>query len=38
MCDFALKVPANETYRVQEYHLPVYHHICAEIEASIFEA
>ena len=37
MCDMALKVPACETYRVQEYHLPVYHHICAAIEAAMFE-
>lgn len=37
ICDIALKVPASETYRVQEYHLPVYHHICAEIEAAMFE-
>ena len=37
ICDVALKVPSNETYRVQEYHLPVYHHICAEIESAMFE-
>lgn len=30
--DVTLRVPARETYRVQEYHLPVYHHICHEIE------
>lgn len=36
ICDIALKVPAGETYRVQEYHLPVYHHICAEVEAAMF--
>lgn len=37
LCDITLKVPASETYRVQEYHLPVYHHICAEIEAAMFK-
>ncbi len=37
ICDITLKVPASETYRVQEYHLPVYHHICAEVEAAMFD-
>ena len=36
ICDAALKVPSSETYRVQEYHLPVYHHICAAVEAEMF--
>ena len=36
ICDVALKVPACETYRVQEYHLPVYHHLCAEVEKYFF--
>lgn len=31
-CDIAIKVPAEETYRVQEYHLPVYHALCEMIE------
>ena len=30
--DICIKAPADETYKVQEYHLPIYHHICAEIE------
>lgn len=30
-------VPATETYRIQEYHLAIYHHLCAEIEKEIFE-
>lgn len=29
-------VPETETYKVQEYHLPVYHHLCAEVEAYFF--
>ena len=37
LCDITLKMPSRETYRVQEYHLPVYHHICAEIESALFE-
>ncbi len=30
--DVTIKVPAEETYRVQEYHLPVYHALCEMIE------
>ncbi len=30
--DIAIRVPAGETYRVQEYHLPVYHALCEMIE------
>ena len=28
--------PADETYRIQEFHLPIYHFICAYIEAYFF--
>ena len=31
-----VRVPATETYRVQEYHLPVYHYLCAAVEAHFF--
>lgn len=31
-----IDVPASETWKVQEYHLPVYHGICAAIENEIF--
>jgi len=34
--DAAIRVPAEETYRVQEYHLPVYHALCAMLEAELF--
>lgn len=34
--DIKIHVPARETYRVQEYHLPVYHYICARAEEIIF--
>jgi len=33
ICDILIRVPADETYRVQEYHLPVYHALCAMVEA-----
>ena len=36
ICDVTIRVPAKETYQVQEYHLPVYHAICAELEERIF--
>ena len=32
-----VRVPSTETYRVQEYHLPVYHYLCAEIERTFFD-
>lgn len=36
ICDITIRVPAAETYQVQEYHLPVYHYLCAEIERRVF--
>ena len=32
-----IKAPSNETYKIQEYHLPVYHYLCAATEAYFFE-
>ena len=32
-----VRVPSTETYRVQEYHLPVYHYLCAEVERTFFD-
>lgn len=37
LCDIMLKVPAIDTYRVQELQLPVYHVICAMLESEIFD-
>lgn len=34
--DILITAPVRETYRVQEYHLPIYHAICAEVEAVLF--
>jgi len=31
-----LKAPATDTYRVQEYHLPLYHALCALVEHRLF--
>ena len=36
LCDLCLCVPATETYRVQELHLPAYHALCAMLEAAFF--
>lgn len=36
LCDVTIKVPASETYRIQELHLPVYHAICAMLEEELF--
>jgi D-sedoheptulose 7-phosphate isomerase len=36
LADVTVQVPACETYRVQEYHLPVYHYLCAAVEEAFF--
>ncbi len=36
ICDVTVKAPAAETYRIQEYHLPIYHYLCAATEAHFF--
>lgn len=36
LCDVTVKAPATETYRVQEYHLPIYHYLCAAVEDHFF--
>lgn len=35
--DIAIRVPEKETFKIQEYHLPVYHYICAAVEAHFFQ-
>jgi D-sedoheptulose 7-phosphate isomerase len=37
ICDVIIRVPACETFRIQEYHLPVYHTLCAMLELETFE-
>lgn len=34
--DICICVPENETFKIQELHLPVYHFICAEVEKHFF--
>lgn len=36
LSDVCVNVPASETFKVQEYHLPVYHCLCAMLEAEFF--
>ena len=36
LSDVTIRVPETETYKIQEYHLPVYHYLCAEVEKSMF--
>ena len=35
LATICIKAPASETYKVQEYHLPIYHYICIELEKRI---
>ena len=36
LSDLLLNVPENETYKVQEMHLPLYHRLCILIEERMF--
>lgn len=36
VADVAIKVPENETYMIQELHLPVYHCLCLMLEDNFF--
>ena len=37
LADVTIMAPVRETYKVQEYHLPIYHAICAEVESTLFD-
>ena len=37
LCDVTIRVPADETFKIQEYHLPVYHALCAMLEEEFFD-
>ena len=37
LADVCIKVPAGETFVVQELHLPVYHALCIMIEKTFFD-
>lgn len=36
LSDICISVPENETFKIQELHLPVYHYICAQVESYFF--
>ena len=35
--DILINVPSRRVYRIQEYHLPIYHLICLCVESELFE-
>lgn len=37
MADVTICAPSTETYKIQEYHLPIYHYLCASVEEEFFE-
>lgn len=37
LCSVSVRVPARETHEVQEYHLMIYHALCAMVESEFFE-
>lgn len=36
LCDISIVVPENETFKIQELHLPVYHALCLMVENYFF--
>lgn len=36
LCAVTIQAPADETYRIQEYHLPIYHLLAAMLEEEFF--
>ena len=36
LADVAIRVPSHDTYRIQEYHLPIYHALCRMVENHFF--
>lgn len=36
LCDVCIHAPATETFRIQEFHLPVYHCLCLMLEEEFF--
>ena len=36
VADICIRVPEKETFKIQELHLPVYHTLCAAVEAHFF--
>ena len=36
LADITICAPSTETYKIQEYHLPIYHYLCAKVEEEFF--
>ena len=36
LSDITIQAPAFETFKIQEYHLPIYHAICLALEEEFF--
>ena len=37
LADVTICAPSTERYKIQEYHLPIYHYLCASVENEFFE-
>lgn len=37
LADVTICAPSTETYKIQEYHLPIYHYLCASVENEFFD-
>ena len=37
LCDVCIRVPLQETYQIQELHLPIYHCLCLMLEEHFFD-
>ncbi len=37
LADVSIHVPEEDTHKVQELHLPIYHHLCIELERIFFD-
>ncbi len=37
IADITINVPSKRVYRIQEYHLPIYHLLCLCVESELFE-
>lgn len=35
-CEICIRAPSRETFRIQEYHLPIYHCLCLMLEDTFF--
>jgi len=38
LSDCSVIAPSDETYLIQEYHLPIYHALCAALEENFYGA